>query len=531
MSNNIYDYKKWGSRIFEKEDSKKTNGVKSLKNSESNISNYKNWKAINEQEDIGKKKEKQVDQLSDEMGMDESEFIKAFSDKINQDTGEEKNIMGKVSESIRAGIVESFIYSDKTPKKFYKDPTSFIFSASNVKPSAKYKSDGDIVKDQGLWITGTSIDGGGIPYIDVDGNFKMVSQEDIITDINSKNADLRAEKKGSSQYSLIRVDQKDKPNGHKYVLKAGLVENAFALYVVAPDRFKPRTASQSTKTGTTTVTSGKDGTTTPLTFNIKLDTNEGSTSGVSFETGKSDVIGTPVESIYNALVEQAKKQGVEDISTLKITKFKIISSASNQFGGKVAATNDNSGKPTGVAHDAPVEDNPNWNVNNANLNYTLANSRGTKLGAKLLPGLKEKGISEIAEPTISPRVTDTGGLNDTAGNGKEGRNKSTHPNNGQYAQLIIEAEALGEDQIITPPTPGKKVETKEFTQFALRLADGSGKGSGLARFSNFGLSKPKYLKKGGGGFKSPGYIKRHGGGNRPTSGLAGWFDGLFYSGV
>ena len=506
----ILDFDKWNSSVNE-------NNINDI--------TFEGWKKLLEQEDLSNKKEKQVDQLSDEMGMDESEFIKAFSDKINEDTGEERNIMGKVSESIRAGIVESFIYSDKTPKQFYKDPMSFRFRASHVKPSAQYKSDGDIVKDQDKWITGTSIDGGGIPYIDVDGNFKMASQEDIITDINSKNADLYAEKKGSSQYSLIRVDQKDKPNGHKYVLKAGLVENAFALYVVAPGRFQPMTASESTKTGTTTVTPGKDATTTPLTFNIKLDTNEGSTSGVSFAVGKSEVLGTPVESIYKALVEQAKKQGVEDISTLKITKFKIISSASNQWGGKVAATNDNSGKPTGVAHDAPVGDNPKWNVNNANSNYTLANSRGTNLGAKLLPGLKEKGISEIAEPTVSPRVTDTGGVNDNK------RNNQTHPNNGQYAQLIIEAEVGGKEVVVEPATPDKTRETKEFTQFALTLADGSGKGSGLARFSNFGLSKPKYLKKGGGGFKSPGYIKRHGGGNRPTSGLAGWFDGLFYSGV
>lgn len=496
----------------------------SLKLDESKIASYKNWKTINEQEDIGKKKEKHVDQLSDEMGMDPSEFVKAFTKKINLDTGEDHNIMGKVSTDIQEGIVESFIYSKRTSKKFYKDPMSFKFSADPVK-AGKYKYDGDIVKDQTKHITGLSKNGEGIPYIDVDGNFVMASQDDIITDINSKNADLYSEKKGSSQYSLIRVDQKAKPNGHKYVLRAGLVENAYALYVVAPGRFQPFTGSKMDKEGVKTVTPGTEASVKVLKFNIKLDTNEGSTSGVNFKTESSEVKGTPVDSIYSALVEQAKKQGVTDMSTLKITKFTIVSSASNHWGGKLAATHNNAGQATNVAHNTPVEDNPKWSAKNADSNFTLAKTRGTNLGAILLPGLKKKGIAEIAAPTSSPRVTDTGGVND------DKRNTQTHPNGGQYAQLIIEASATGKSKEEIPGTPEKTKETKEFTQFALTLADGSGKGKGLARFSNFGLSRPKYLKKGGKGWKSPGYIGRHGGGNRPTSGLAGWFDGLFYSGV
>ena len=487
-----------------------------------NTANSNNWKRIIEQADLSNKKENQVDQLSDEMGMDESEFIKAFAEKINLDTGEDKNIMGKIPNSIKEGIVESFIYSDKTPKAFYKDPMSFKFKVSKVVPA---ESGGDTIIDGNMWITGKNEDGKGIPYIAVNGSFQMVDQDMIIKDINSKNADLYADKKETSQYTLIRIKQVDKPNGYLYVLKAGRVNNANGLYVVAPSKFQPMTASKMEVTGKKTTIEGKDATTKVLKFNIKLDTNEGSTSGVSFAVGKSEVLGNPIDSVYAAFVEQAKKQGVTDLSTLKITKFTIVSSASNQWGGKVAATHDNTGKETNIAYNSQVADNPTWNVQNADKNYNLAKTRGTNLGAILLPGIKAKGITEIAEPTSNPRVTDTGGVNDNK------RNTQTYPNVGQYAQLIIEAEASGETIEVTPETPDKTIETIMFTQFALSMSDGSGSGKGLARFSNFGMSKPKYLKKGGGGFKSPGYIKRHGGGNRPTSGLAGWFDGLFYSGV
>lgn len=500
------------------------------------IKSYKNWKTMLEQTEVSDKKQDQVDNLSDEMGTSEEGFMKAFFDKINYDTGEKRNIMGKVPEDIGKGMVEAIVYSDKTPKKFYKEPKSYKFKADHTNSAGDYTYNKDIIKDQDKWILASSENEDGIPYINVDGEFMMATQDQIVKDINSKNADLYADKKETDQYKLIRVKQSDKPNGYLYVYRAALVKSSLhygnpGLYVVAPTKFDPVTTNKSIKTGETTVTPGKDAVVKKLKFNIKLDTNEGSNSGVTFATGKSAVQGDASGVIYSKLVEQAKKQGVEDISTLRITKFTVISSASNQWGGKVAATHDNAGNPTKVAYNAPVQDNPGWKVENAESNFNLAKQRGTNLGNVLSSGLKEKGISEIAAPTVAARVTDTGGKNDYASGGKEGRNKSTHPNPGQYAQLVIEAEATGEDEVVTPATPETSKSTHWFTQFVIYMYDENGGGNGLVKYSNFGLSKPKYLKKGGKGWKSPGYIKRHGGGNRPTSGLANWFDKLFYSGV
>lgn len=489
------------------------------------IINYPKWTKLFEQQDVSKKKEKQVEQLK-ESDLSEENFAKAFYDKINKDTGENRNMMGKVPSDIGEGIIESIIYSGKTPKKFYKNPMEFKFRTKYTK-SAK-ALDKDIIIKQNQHITGTDKEGKGIPYIDVDGNFKLASKDDIVTDINSKNADLYAEKKGSTQYKLMKVKQKAKPNGFLYVLRAVPVDTK-SLYVVAPTKFWALSSKKSTKDETTIVTKQATPERT-IKFDIKLDTNEGSGSGVEFGTGEFKIADSTaaVAAVYTKLLEQAKEQGVEDLSSIKITSFKIISSASNQWGGKVAATYSNDDKPTGIKHNAPVEDNPDWNVNNASKNYKLAQQRGVELGTILESGLKGKGISEISGTSTEARVTDTGGLNDTPGNGKEGRNKSTYPNPGQYAQLLIEAVAEGSEDL-----KGEPEETATliyFTQFALYMTNLAGAGKGLRRFSNFGLSRPKYLKKSG-KWKSKGYIKRHGGSKRPTSGLSHWFHNMFYSGV
>jgi hypothetical protein len=472
------------------------------------VNKFNTWQKLNEQEEKKDKKTvKNMANLEDSLGVTEEEFLAAFTEKINVDTGKKRNLMGKIkNESIKSGIVETFLHSKKTHKDFFRDSTKFKFVtgvAEGGKTNLAFASQDD---DKN------------IPYMNVSGEFKKVPYARILDDINSMNADLYSTKGEKSQYVLVKIKDSKKANGVPYYLKAKKSVGGGGLFVIAEGKFSPRTNSTSTKdASTTTHKAGKAG--SKFTFDIKLDTNKSAGSGVTFETGSAEVVGDATSVIFNKLQEQAKQQGVTDLSTIEITKFTIISSASNHWEGKLAATHNNAGAPTNISHDTKIEDNPGWKVENANKNYVLAQNRGKELGGILHTGLVAKGIAKIAQPTSSPRITDTGGVND---------DQSSMPNPGQYARLIIEAKAIGEG--IIDPIPGTDKTITWFTQFKLKMVNFEGAGKGLQRIRSLSLDKAKYLKKGG-GWKSPRYIKRHGGGNRPPSGLAPWFDNIFHGGI
>lgn len=487
---------------------------------------YVEWKRLFEQDEKTTKQEKQVEKLADALGISEEEkdelenaLYLAMVEKINTDTGEKKNLMGKIpDENTKKAIVEAFIYSKNTPKKFFKEPE-------------KYKFVADYAPDQGNAFPSFTISKPNeIPYKNTEGTEEVAdSLEKILTDVSTKNADLFATGEDVQYYVDVESYTVGKVTKKRFVAKQISATNK--LFTLLEGKIPVMSTTKSTKPGTTTTTTKEPTLPQTIKVEIPLAVNDNDPN-TTFKVGSSEVANpnATIEIVTKAIQDALTKQGLSDLSSVKLTSVRIISSASNQWGGPVTATHANNGAPTGKNYSDPhpSRKDPNY-AKSAESNYNLAKNRGTALSNTVIPGLKEKGISEIANATFDIRVTDTGGNNDEASGAKPGRDKAVYPNPGQFAKIVVSAETIKEEEV--PGKPGEKVQRNQMTQFSLKLVESSGHaGQGFSRVFNFGLSRPKYLKKGV-GWKSPGYIKRHGGGNRPISGLSKWFDNLFYSGI
>ena len=487
------------------------------------ILNYLGWKRIFEQDERSTQQEKQVEKLEDALGISEEEkndlentLYKALVEKINVDTGEKKNIMGKIlDENTKKAIIESFIYSKNTPKGFFKEPEKYKFIAeyapdqANAFPAFTIKNPNEI------------------PYKNTDGAEEVVdSLQKILADVSTKNADLFATGEDAQYYVDVESYTDGKVTKKRFVAKQKLATNK--LFTLLEGKVPVMTTSTKTLPGSNTTVTKEPTSAQTIKVEIPLSVNDNDPN-TTFKVGSAAVANpsATIEIVAKAIQDALAKQGLSDLSKVKLTSVSIISSASNQWGGPVTATHANNGTPTGKNYSEPhpSRKDPNY-AKSAESNYSLAKNRGIALSTAIIPGLKEKGIVEIAEPTFDTRVTDTGGNNDhaSADGKKPGRDESVYPNPGQFAKIIVSAETLKEEEI--PGKPGEQVQKNQMTQFSLRLVEASGASSeGFRRIFNFSLSRPKYLKKGG-GWKSTGYIKRHGGGNRQINGLSNWFNRL-----
>ena len=491
---------------------------------------YSSWKKLFEQETETAKPTKNILKLSDALGIedaDKSEFddlenvlYNALLQKINEDTGEKKNLIGKIAdENTKKGIIESFIYSKNTPKKFFKKPEEFRFSVDGVTSSANDNHPFFSIKTPDA-----------IPYVNTAGASVIAkSLQEILNDINLKNSDLFATGEDIQYYITVESFKEGKTTIKKFVAKQTTATNK--LFTVLEGKVPVFSTAKSSKPGTTTTVTKQATGPKVIQIEIPLEVKDGSPN-TTFVVGKADVANPEktIDIVSNAIQAALEKQGLTGLSNVKLTSIKIISSASNQWGGPVTATHANDGTPTGKAYNEPHPSRTDANyAKSAQSNYDLAKNRGQALPTTIIPGLQAKGITEIASPTFDTRITDTGGNNDTASSDgkKPGRDVNTYPNPGQYAKIIISAETIKEEDV--PGLPGEQIQKNQLTQFSLNLLEASGGGGlGFERVRSWFMDRPKYLKKGG-GWKSPGYIKRHGGGNRPTNGLAPWFNNLFYS--
>lgn len=483
------------------------------------ILKYGEWRQIFEQASS----DKNVEKLADSLGISQEEkdelenaIYTAMVEKINVDTGEKKNLMGKITdENTKRAIVEAFIFSKSTPKKFFKEPENYKFVA-NYAPDLNRAFPSLVSKNPNE-----------IPYVNTDGEEKIAtSLEEIIQDVSVKNADLFATGEEQQFYVAIESFKDGKKTKKRFVAKQ--VSSYDKLFTVLEGKVNVLSTSTASKPGTVTTTTKEPVEAKTIKVEIPLSVND-KDPNTTFKVGSSEVANpsATIEIVANAIRSALAEQGLSDMSSVKLNSVQIVSSASNQWGGPVTATHSNSGEPTGNNYSDPHPDrnDPNY-AKHAKSNYTLAKNRGTALANAIIPGLKENGISEIADATFDIRVTDTGGNNDeTSADGKKpGRDKTAYPRPGQFAKIIVSAETIKEEEI--PGQPGEQIQRNQLSQFSLRLVEASGhSGQGFARINGWSLSRPKYLKKGG-GWKSTGYIKRHGGGNRPTSGLSYWLENL-----
>lgn len=470
---------------------------------------YTHWKKLFEQKDDFKQKREGT--MADALGVSEEELKDSFLQKIKDDLAPKKSIENIKSESVKSGIVEAFLYSKSVPKGFYKNPEEYKFFVRTGTAAGGAK----------LWPTLTGIaDLSKIPYVNPEGIEEEKSYDEIVSDLNLRNTDAFALGEGD-QFYLVSGRSKSKKIS-LIATKASLgIEGK--LLIVSPTQFNPASTKEVSREATTTTsTPGKPG--GIINIDVKFNADDPK-SAVKFGENRADATpfkDTLTDSIYKLIEDEAKKQGVSDMSTIKITSLKVISSASNQWDGPVTATHSNDGTPTGAKYSDPYPTRKDANyAKNAQSNYTLAQNRGVNLGNALVTGLNSKGITEIAPAEYEARITDTGGVNDNV------RTKQ-YPNAGQYARIIIAADASKQESF--PEMPGTQKSTAYFTQFALELMETKGSTGGLDKIKNLFLSQAKYLKANG-GWRSKGYIKRHGGGNRPPSGLARWFDNIFYSGI
>lgn len=181
-----------------------------------------------------------------------------------------------------------------------------------------------------------------------------------------------------------------------------------------------------------------------------------------------------IESLINKLKDEVNSKGY---SELVLDKIKIISSASNTYGGRVQETHNNSGEP--IKKFKFTED-PNTGITDHKAaktpdgkNNKLAWLRGKNFSDELMtrlkaePLFKEKNII-FADPEIEWRITDTGGVID------EKRDKSKNPNPGQYVEVSIDGTKTNKslDTIPGKEYPGKNIdlEYKKCSIISTRLA-------------------------------------------------------------
>jgi len=465
---------------------------------------YSNWKKIYEQAeaDAAGADTKPAESGAAEIKSIETDLYNGIVTKINTDTGEKINIMGKITDdNTKKGIVESFIHSKNFPKKFISKLEKYKFVAGHVGISGHI----DFPSISGEPIT--------LKYIDTVGAETSVDDiSEILNDINTKNIDLFATGE-DTQFSILVESYSE---GKKRLKRFKAVSSPFPdkLVTILEGRVPVFTTATVTSPGTDSKsTPGSEG--KPIEIVVPLPVSD-TQPNTTFAVGKADLTNSQVtiDIVWNAIQEALTKNNIKVDTQIQITSVKIISSASNYWGGIVTPTYKNDGTPTGQEYSAvpPTRAKDANYATQADSNYKLATNRGLALSTAVVAGLKEKGIAEIAEPSFDTRVTDTGGVND------DKRVTTAYPQPGQFAKIIITAKTT---DIIPPPfIPGKEIRTLQLTQFTLALVERSGGSNTLLdKVRGWSIDRPKYLKKSG-GWQSGGYIKRHAGANRPFNGLS-----------
>ena len=155
------------------------------------------------------------------------------------------------------------------------------------------------------------------------------------------------------------------------------------------------------------------------------------------------------------VITKTGREIVEGGGVLKVNLMNTISSASNFYGGITDFSHSNDGKPV----------KPYDSINNAagsGKNKKLAQQRNMALQQAILLQLQKVSWLDVSQTTFTNdvRITDTGGVID------EKRNKSTHPNPGQYGQLELSISGQIEYQ---KDQPGSYSRSASFRQFGIRL--------------------------------------------------------------
>lgn len=155
------------------------------------------------------------------------------------------------------------------------------------------------------------------------------------------------------------------------------------------------------------------------------------------------------------VITKSGRDIVEAGGVLKVNLMNIISSASNYYGGMTDFSHSNDGKPV-KSFDS---------INSAassGKNKNLAKQRNTSLQQAIVLQLQKVSWLDLSQTTFTNdvRITDTGGVID------ENRNKSTHPNPGQYGQLALSISGQIEYQ---QDQPGSYSRSASFRQFGIRL--------------------------------------------------------------
>jgi len=205
----------------------------------------------------------------------------------------------------------------------------------------------------------------------------------------------------------------------------------------------------------------------PVTLSIKKNTKV-------FSVNKLDVVATEAanmaKSIENQILnnmfsvtegKQVITKSGRDIvdagGVLKVNTMNTISSASNFYAGVTDFSHSNDGKPV-KSYDS-ID-----NTGGSGKNKKLAKDRNTSLQEAIRLQLQKVSWLDLSQTTFTNdvRITDTDGVIDE--NPK--KNKSTHPNPGQYGQLELSISGQIEYQ---KDQPGSYSRSASFRQFGIRL--------------------------------------------------------------
>lgn len=503
MSNNIYDYKKWGSRIFEKEDSKKTNGVKSLKNSESNISNYKNWKAINEQS--------AVQPASD-------------TPDVSANTAKIPTIEDAILGDILADIPNQGVGRQRIVTSVYNALTPDEISAMNVSiknySKTVFKNWGKLHEQYRFIISSKP---GGVPaqtdlnVIAVDKDYKVavttdgrtVSEwkymETIIAEVNAYNASVgfKSAPKNIERGANVKSKDGKKVGGTGYAVRVRIPASGNSDHVIQYALLNVRENEEIivTKKGTPdTVKTEK--------IVAKSTGSKGFVVNAYQLKNDSTVVSDLVDDIAKQLEAAGQKQ---------FTSISVVSSASNHWQEPVPATHSLDGKVLITDGEYNSDPYPGEEIKdlteNASKNKKLAFKRGEMIANAVKKEAVNRGIaSDDAKVSIEWRVSDTGGKNDEL--------ETKTP--GQYFK--VEVGGFGEKETEIKGTADKteiKLKSLNFDlgHFGIRLKNLDAKTPRPGGI--FGIGGPKsIIVNNNGKFFAGG--ARGAGGNRDKFGFRGY---------
>lgn len=157
------------------------------------------------------------------------------------------------------------------------------------------------------------------------------------------------------------------------------------------------------------------------------------------------------------IITKSGRDIVEAGGVLKVNTMNTISSASNFYGGVTDFSHSNDGNKV-KSYDS-ID-----NSGGSGKNKKLAQQRNTSLQEAIRLQLQKVSWLDLSQTTFTNdvRITDTGGVIDE----NPTRNKSTHPNPGQYGQLELSLSGQIEYQ---KDQPGSYSRSASFRQFGIRL--------------------------------------------------------------